>query len=352
VNKPEHAKNAASERPKERLDLSVIVPLFNEEENVEELYRELSEVLRNYGRSYEIIFVDDGSTDRTAERLCSVTKGDPAVRIIRFRRNFGQTAALSAGFDYARGEILCALDGDLQNDPADIPRLLGKLDEGYDVVSGWRRNRRDPYITRRLPSTIANKLISWISGVHLHDFGCTLKAYRREILSDVRLYGEMHRFIPIYASWYGGRITEIEVNHRPRRRGRSKYGLNRTIKIILDLIVIAFLSNYARKPIYVFGGFGLLMFFLAFLTGCYGLYLKYFADPPLMLNRTPLPAMVAGMVVVGFLAIFMGLLAEMNTRIYYESQRKPIYSVKELIEGKSTETAADGSGPSDRANDA
>jgi len=320
---------------KDGIELSIIVPLFNEADNVEQLYRELADVAGRLGRRHEMLFVDDGSTDQTVERLRRVAAGNPQVRIIRFRRNFGQTAAISAGIDYSRGELLCLLDGDLQNDPADIPRLLDKLAEGYDVVSGWRRQRRDPLLTRRLPSAIANRLISWIGGVRLHDYGCTLKVYRREMLSDVRLYGEMHRFIPIYATWYGGRITEIEVNHRPRRGGRSKYGLARTVKVVLDLMVVAFLSYYSRKPIYVFGGFGLLMFLVAFLFGCYGIYLKFFAVPPLMLNRTPIPAIVMGATVVGFLAIFLGLLAEMNTRIYYESQRKVTYSVKEVIGGES-----------------
>lgn len=318
----------------DQVELSIIVPLFNEEENVEPLYRELADTLGRLGRSHEILFVDDGSTDTTVERLRRASTGDPHVRIIRFRRNFGQTAAISAGLDYARGEILCLMDGDLQNDPADIGRLLDKLAEGYDVVSGWRRRRRDPFFMRRLPSAVANWLISWISGVRLHDYGCTLKVYRREVLADVRLYGEMHRFIPIYASWYGSRIAEIEVNHRLRRGGRSNYGLARTGKVILDLIVILFLSHYSRKPIYVFGGFGLIMFVLAFLLGSYGLYLKFLATPRLMLNRTPIPAMIAGMTVVGFLAIFIGLLAEMSTRIYYESQRKPTYSIKEIIGGQ------------------
>jgi len=317
------------------VELSIIVPLFNEAESVEPLYRELADALERLGRSHEILFVDDGSTDATAERLRRASAGNPRVRIIRFRRNFGQTAAISAGLDFARGEILCLMDGDLQNDPADIPRLLDKLAEGYDVVSGWRLRRRDPFLTRRLPSAVANYLISWISGVRLHDYGCMLKVYRREVLADVRLYGEMHRFIPIYASWYGSRITEIEVNHRARRGGRSNYGLARTGKVILDLIVVLFLSHYSRKPIYVFGGFGLVMFALAFLLGGYGLYLKFGAN--LMLNRTPIPAMVAGMTVVGFLAIFIGLLAEMNTRIYYESQRKPTYSIKEVIGGAKKE---------------
>lgn len=325
-----------------QLDLSVIIPLFNEEESVEELYRELAATLDGLGRSYEVLFVDDGSADGTVERLRQAAAGDPHVRIIRFRRNFGQTAALSGGFDHARGEIICTLDGDLQNDPADIPRLLESIDEGHDVVSGWRRRRRDPFLARRLPSAIANRLISWIGGVRLHDYGCTLKAYRRAVLSDVRLYGEMHRFVPIYASWYGGRIAEIEVNHRPRRHGRSKYGLDRTIKVILDLIVIAFLSRYSRKPIYVFGGFGLLMFLLAFLTACWALYLRFRPENRLTLTDTPLAAMALGMTIVGFLSIFMGLLAEMNTRIYYESQQKPIYAIRDIITTGETAPGSNG----------
>jgi glycosyltransferase involved in cell wall biosynthesis len=319
-------RNSQSE---DRIELSIIVPLFNEEENVESLYRELADVVGHVGRRYEMLFVDDGSTDQTAERLRQVTANDANVRIIRFRRNFGQTVAISAGIDYSRGEILCLMDGDLQNDPADIPRLLEKLAEGYGVVSGWRRTRHDPFLTRRLPSAIANRMISWIGGLRLHDFGCTLKVYRREVLSDVRLYGEMHRYLPLYASWYGERITEIEVNHRPRRFGRSKYSLARTVKVILDLIVFAFLSHFARKPIYVFGGFGLLMFFLAFLFGGYWFYEKFLTVPGI--SRPAIPPLVAGMTVVGFLSIFIGLLAEMISRIYYETQRKPTYSVKEIL---------------------
>ncbi|MCX8036190.1 MAG: glycosyltransferase family 2 protein [Candidatus Sumerlaeia bacterium] len=313
-----------------RLQLSVIIPLFNEEANVEALYGELADVLSRLDRSWEVLFIDDGSRDATVERLQGASAGDPHVRIIRFRRNFGQTAAISAGIDHARGQVLCLMDGDLQNDPADLPRLLDKLEEGYDVVSGWRRKRRDPFLTRRLPSAVANRLISWISGVRLHDYGCTLKVYRRDALADVRLYGEMHRFIPIYAAWYGGRIAEIEVNHRPRRAGRSKYGLARTGKVILDLMVIMFLSHYSRKPIYVFGGFGLAMFAAALAMFAYWFYEKFLRTPSV--NRPALPALVVGMTVVGFLAIFIGLLAEMITRVYYESQHKPTYAVKEVIE--------------------
>ncbi len=312
-----------------RLQLSVIIPLFNEEANVESLYRELATVLPRLGRSWEVLFIDDGSRDATVERLVHAAAGDPHVRIIRFRRNFGQTAAISAGIDHARGDVFCLMDGDLQNDPADLPRLLEKLDEGYDVVSGWRRKRRDPLLTRRLPSAVANRLISWISGVRLHDYGCTLKMYRRDALADMRLYGEMHRFIPIYAAWYGGRIAEIEVNHRPRQGGRSKYGLARTGKVILDLMVIMFLSHYSRKPIYVFGGFGLAMFAAAFGMFAYWFYEKFLRTPSI--NRPALPALVVGMTVVGFLAIFIGLLAEMITRVYYESQHKPTYAVREVI---------------------
>lgn len=320
---------AEGKQPNDRIDLSVVVPVFNEQENVEALCRELTDALSRVNIKYEILFVDDGSADATAERLRRAAESHTHVRVIRFRRNFGQTAAISAGIDYSRGELICLMDGDLQNDPADIPRLLAKIAEGYDVVSGWRRHRKDPFLTRRLPSAIANRLISWMSGVRLHDYGCTLKIYRLEVLSDVRLYGEMHRFIPIYASWHGGRIAEVAVGHRPRQHGRSKYGLMRSVKVILDLIVVVFLSHYARKPIYVFGGFGLVMFFAAFLSGLYWFYEKFIAVPSI--NRPAMPALIAGMIVVGFLAIFIGLLAEMNTRIYYESQRKPTYSVKEAL---------------------
>jgi glycosyltransferase involved in cell wall biosynthesis len=245
-----------------RVPVSVIIPVFNEELNVVEMYERIAAVLT--GPS-EFIFVDDGSTDATYARLREVARGDKRVKLVRFRRNFGQTAALSAGIDHASGDIIVPIDGDLQNDPKDIPRLLAKLEEGHDVVSGWRIRRQDTF-SRRLPSVLANRLISWISGVRLHDYGCSLKAYRRSVLREVRLYGEMHRFVPIYASWQGARVTELPVDHHPRTRGKSKYGIERTLKVLLDLTVVKFLASYATKPIYVFGGFGLFSLFMSFVT--------------------------------------------------------------------------------------
>jgi glycosyltransferase involved in cell wall biosynthesis len=303
----------------ERVAVSVIVPVFNEELNVEELYGRVTAVLHG---AVEFIFVDDGSTDGTFERLRRVAGNDPRVRLVRFRRNFGQTAALSAGIDHARGDIIVPMDGDLQNDPKDIPRLLAKLDEGYDVVSGWRVHRRDP-LRKRLPSVIANRFISWISGVHLHDYGCSLKAYRRTVLQDVRLYGEMHRFVPIYASWQGARVTELPVEHHARARGKSNYGIGRTLKVLLDLIVVKFLASYATKPIYVFGGFGLFALFLSFVTFGWMLYYKLtgFAD----FVQTPLPLIVVMLLLVGCLSVLLGLVAELTVRTYYESQGKRTY---------------------------
>ncbi|HSL68850.1 MAG TPA: glycosyltransferase family 2 protein [Longimicrobiales bacterium] len=313
--KPMTATRAASGR----IAVSLVVPVFNEELNVDELYRRVADVLDD---AVEFIFVDDGSTDGTFDRLRRLAAADSRVRLIRFRRNFGQTAALSAGIDHSRGDIIVPMDGDLQNDPRDIPRLLAKLDEGYDVVSGWRVHRKDPLI-KRLPSVIANRLISWISGVHLHDYGCSLKAYRRTVLADVRLYGEMHRFVPIYASWQGARVTELPVDHHPRTRGKSKYGIERTLKVLLDLIVVKFLASYATKPIYVFGGFALVSLFLSFLTFCWMLYYKLTGLKDFV--QTPLPLVVVMLLLVGCLSILLGLVAELTVRTYYESQGKRTY---------------------------
>jgi glycosyltransferase involved in cell wall biosynthesis len=301
--------------------ISVITPVYNEALNVEELYARLTKVL---GQDAEFIFVDDGSTDDTFDRLAAIARNDPRVKLIRFRRNYGQTAALSAGIDHSRGEIIVPMDGDLQNDPKDIPRLLAKLDEGYDVVSGWRVNRQDSF-GRRLPSVIANRLISWISGVRLHDYGCSLKAYRHRVLEDVRLYGEMHRFVPIYASWQGARVTEMPVDHHPRIHGKSSYGIERTIKVVLDLIVVKFLASYSTKPIYVFGGFGLVALLLSLLTFIVMVYLRLanIAD----FVQTPLPLVVVMLFLVGCLSILLGLVAELTVRTYYESQGKRTYSI-------------------------
>jgi glycosyltransferase involved in cell wall biosynthesis len=309
--------------------VSVLIPVYNEEENLLPLSERLITALKKTGRPYEVIFVDDGSSDGSLEILLDISKKNPNIKVVSFSRNFGQTAALSAGIDFSKGDILIPMDGDLQNDPEDILPLLQKIEEGYDVVSGWRKNRKDPFLTRRLPSMIANKIISWIGGVHLHDYGCTLKAYRRDILKNIRLYGEMHRFIPIYAQWIGTRVSEIPVRHFPRGSGASKYGMSRVFKVILDLMVVKFLLSYSQKPIYVFGGMGLLMILGAFLSGGYAIYLKLFKGVSFIL--TPLPLLCVLLLMLGFLSILMGFLAEILTRTYYESQGKPTYQIKELI---------------------
>ena len=310
-------------------ELSVFLPVYNEEPNLLPLHAKLDQALKQLGRSAEIVFVDDGSNDGSLRILREIATADPRVRVIALRRNYGQTAAMAAGIDAARGKVLIPMDADLQNDPADIVRLLQRLDEGYDVVSGWRKNRKDKMVTRRIPSMIANRLISWIGGVPLHDYGCSLKAYRRESLQDVRLYGEMHRFIPIYASWAGARVAEIPVEHHPRTMGKSKYGLSRTIKVIFDLMTIKFMASYQTKPIYVFGTFGVLAFAISLLAGLYAVFLKVFHKADFV--QTPLPILTIVMFAVGIQFLLMGLLAEMLVRTYHESQSKPIYAVREWI---------------------
>jgi glycosyltransferase involved in cell wall biosynthesis len=309
--------------------LSILIPVYNEEGNLSLLFEKLVAALKKVGRPYEVIFVDDGSSDGTLEILLDLKDKNPNVKIISFSRNFGQTAALSAGIDSSIGDIIIPMDGDLQNDPEDILMLLQKIEEGYDVVSGWRKGRKDPFLTRRLPSIIANKIISWIGGVYLHDYGCTLKAYRRDILKNIRLYGEMHRFIPIYAQWIGARVSEIPVRHFSRGSGSSKYGMSRVFKVILDLMVVKFLLSYSQKPIYVFGGLGLLMILGGFFSGVYAVYLKLFKEVSFIL--TPLPLLCVLLLVLGFLSILMGFLAELLIRTYYESQGKPTYQIKETI---------------------
>src|SRR4030066_2012971 len=309
--------------------LSVLIPVYNEEGNLSLLYGKLESALKKTKKAYEIIFVDDGSSDGTLEILLNINQRNPNIKVISFSRNFGQTAALSAGIDFSKGYIIIPMDGDLQNDPEDIMSLLQQIEGGYDVVSGWRKDRKDPFLTRRLPSSIANKIISLIGGVYLHDYGCTLKAYRREILKNIRLYGEMHRFIPIYAHWIGARVSEIPVRHFPRRSGSSKYGMNRVFKVILDLMVVKFLLSYSQKPIYVFGGMGLLMILGAMLSGLSALYLKYFEGTPFIL--TPLPLLCVFLLLSGFLSILMGFLAEILTRTYYESQGKTTYQIKDKV---------------------
>ena len=321
-------QNPATASKEKTQKISVIIPIYNEEENIGPLLEALYRVLRSLPRDFEIVAVNDGSTDRSYERLSKAAAGHPELKVVNLRRNFGQTAAIMAGIDYSSGETLIFIDADLQNDPEDIPHLLAKLDEGYDVVSGWRKNRQDAQIRRNFVSRIANTLISWSSGVQLRDYGCTLKAYRSDVIRDVRLYGEMHRFIPIYATWMGARVTEIPVRHHARRFGHSKYGLERILKVVLDLVVIKFLDRYFSKPIYVFGGFGVLSLFFSVMTVCLMIFLKF--DGVSMI-QTPLPLLAAMTFLVGIISILMGLLAEMVVRTYFESQRRPAYSVRELL---------------------
>jgi len=313
-------------------DVSVFLPVFNEEPNLRPLHEKLNASLAQLGRSAEIIYVDDGSSDGSLNVLREIAANDPRVRVIALRRNYGQTPAMAAGIHAARGRVLIPMDADLQNDPVDIARLLDKLDEGYDVVSGWRKDRQDPLITRKIPSQMANWVISKIGGVPLHDYGCSLKAYRRESLADVQLYGEMHRFIPIYASWSGARVTELPVEHHARTMGKSKYGLSRTIKVVFDLMTIKFMASYQTKPLYMFGFAGLTTFVISFLCAVLALLMKFASWPHHAdFVQTPLPVLTMVMLVLGVQFFFMGLLAEMLVRTYHESQAKPIYAVKERI---------------------
>lgn len=309
--------------------LSILVPIYNEVENIPLLCRALLEVLNGLPHEFEIILVNDGSTDGSTEVLDVAAASDSRIRVIHLRRNFGQTAALMAAIDHATGEVLIPIDGDLQNDPADIPRLLAKLDEGYDVVSGWRKNRKDKAVTRRLPSSAANWLISRLSGVALHDYGCTLKAYRRSVLENVRLYGEMHRFVPIYASWEGAAIAELEVNHHPRRLGVSKYGLGRVTKVMLDLVLIRFMHKAFDRPIHFFGEIGLASIGLSALAGLGALWLKLVQHVSFV--STPLPLFAVFLMLSGILFVLLGLMAELQMRVYYESQSKLPYSVKRKV---------------------
>ncbi|OIO90002.1 MAG: glycosyltransferase [Anaerolineae bacterium CG2_30_64_16] len=310
-------------------ELSIVIPLYNEAENIEPLYAELSAALAEVGRAYEVIIVDDGSRDDSFARLKAVHERDPRWRVIRFRRNFGQTAGFSAGFDAARGQIVITSDADLQNDPRDIPRLLAKMAEGYDIVSGWRVNRKEPFLSRRLPSMIANRLISGATGVTLHDYGCSLKAYRSEVVKSVRLYGELHRFIPAIASWMGVSVAEVPVNDRARRFGRSKYGINRTFKVFLDLITVRFILGYATRPLHIFGGLGLILSLLGIVTGLYLSFIKLALGQ--QIGSRPLLLLAILLVVLGVQMISIGLLAEMVMRTYHEVQDKPIYVVRDRL---------------------
>ncbi len=309
--------------------LSVIVPVYNEVKNVRPLYEAVCACLKTTGRECEIVFVDDGSTDGTQDLLRGLAEKDSSVKLILFRRNYGQTAALSAGFDHASGGIIIAMDGDLQNDPADIPRLLAKIEEGFDVVSGWRKNRQDALFNRKIPSFVANKIISWVSGVSLKDYGCTLKAYRASYVKNIHLFGEMHRFIPIYAHNMGARIAELPVNHRHRQFGKSKYNASRTFKVLLDLVTVKFLGTFSTKPIYMFGGLGVLCIVLGVLASVVTLFQKFVYD--IWVHRNPMISISIFFLLVGFQFVMMGLLAEIMIRIYHESQDRPTYWIREVV---------------------
>jgi len=310
--------------------LSVVIPLYNEADNVEPLYGELSAALDQIGRPYEVIVVDDGSTDDSFARLREIHQQDPRWRIIRFRRNFGQAAGFAAGFAAARGEVVVTSDADLQNDPRDIGRLLARLDQGYDIVSGWRTERKEPFLSRRLPSMTANRMISDTTGVVLHDYGCSLKAYRSEVAKNVRLYGELHRFIPALASWMGVKVAEVPVNDRKRRFGKSKYGISRTFRVFLDLITVRFMLSYSTRPLHVFGGLGLASAGAGLLIGLYLTVLKFAFGQDI--GTRPLLSLAVLLVVLGVQLMSMGLLAEMITRTYHEAQDKPIYVIREQLD--------------------
>ena len=309
--------------------VSVVVPIYNEEENIDRLLAETQEALSAANLVYELILVDDGSSDQSHELLLNQALQDQRIKIVRFRRNFGQTAAMAAGFHFAQGEVVVPMDADLQNDPCDIPRLLEKIEEGYDIVSGWRKNRKDTFISRKLPSVLANALISRMTHVRLHDYGCTLKAYRRKVLDQIRLYGEMHRFIPALAHQVGARVTEITVAHRPRVAGVSKYGIDRTMRVVLDLITVKFLLNYSTRPLQLFGKWAFGSFALSFVTVLMMLYMKF--GEGLSMNRNPLLILSAFLLFSGVQFITLGLLGELVTRTYHEVQDKPIYNISETV---------------------
>jgi glycosyltransferase involved in cell wall biosynthesis len=324
--------------------VSIVVPCYDEEETIPTLCAALDEVvaqLEAAGRLTEVIIIDDGSNDGSYARLKEASPARPWLRVVRFRRNFGQTAAMAAGFDRARGQYIVPMDADLQNDPQDIPLLLARLEEGYDVVSGWRKDRKDKALSRRIPSLIANWIIGWAGGLPLHDYGCTLKAYRREVLDPVRLYGEMHRFIPIYAKWSGARITEMVVRHHPRRAGKSKYGLGRMLKVVLDLMTVKFLGDYSTKPLYMFGRWGFLLAALGVVSGIVTLIEKW-VNPMNYAHRNPLLLLAVMLFVVGMQLVGMGLLAELQVRTYHESQKKPVYLVSEELSGGAVQAASRG----------
>ncbi|MDW8115131.1 MAG: glycosyltransferase family 2 protein [Geminocystis sp.] len=316
------------------MDLSIVVPIYNEEDNIPILIQSIEESLKDTGYEYEIVCVDDGSQDCSLKILKNLAMVNPRLRVVALRRNYGQTAAMAAGFENSRGQFIVTLDGDLQNDPADIPLLLAKLQEGYDLVSGWRRHRRDDTITRVVPSKVANWLISRITGVALHDYGCSLKAYRKELIDDLNLYGELHRFLPVLAYIEGARITEIPVTHHPRRFGKSKYGLGRTFRVILDLFTIFFIKKFLTRPMHIFGFFGLISLFLGFIIGAYLSFLKLALGESI--GDRPLLILSVLLVLAGVQLFSFGLLAELLIRTYHESQKRPIYRIREIYCCKDT----------------
>jgi len=318
------------------VDVSIVIPVLNEEENIPILHEELTRTLEKVGLEYEVLFVDDGSSDASLEVLAKLNQEDPRVCVISFRKNFGQTAAMSAGFDNASGDVIITMDADLQNDPADIPVLLEKIREGADVVTGWRFNRQDPFFSRKLPSMIANRIISWATGVYLHDYGCTLKAFRHDVIKTIKLYGEMHRFIPAIASSMGVSIAELKVNHRSRRFGTSKYGISRTLRVILDLITVKFLLSYATRPIHVFGTIGLVSGFAGVVLAIIMTIQRQLYGMPL--SDRPLLLLAILLIFVGVQFVTIGLVAEMLARTYHESQNKPTYYVRKIIGGKMERT--------------
>lgn len=318
--------------------ISVTIPIYNEEQTIPILVEKITAVCNKLGRPWELILVNDGSHDGSAALLDKVAAENSHIKVVHFRRNFGQTAAMMAGFDYASGEVIIPMDGDLQNDPEDLPKLLARIEEGYDVCSGWRKDRKDNALKRNLPSILANRLISTISGVELHDFGCSLKAYRAEVIKGVRLYGEMHRFLPIYAKWHGAKICEVPVNHFARTAGKSKYGLERVFKVILDLITVKFLDQFALKPMYLFGLCGLFALGASLLAALWAVYLYLYHG--YFFTGTPLPMIAVFSFMTGILCFLMGLLAEMITRTFYESQGKTIYLVKETRNLSPSDTCA------------
>lgn len=320
-------------------ELSIVIPVHNESPNIQTLYEELTTTLDRHGRTFEVIVIDDGSTDDTFDQLARLQSRDPRLRVIRFRRNFGQTAAFAAGFAYARGRMVVTMDGDQQNDPADIARMAARLDEGFDIVCGWRKDRKDKFVTRRIPSMMANRLISWATGVALHDYGCSLKVFRAEVVKPLRLYGEMHRFLPAIASQIGVRIDEMVVNHRARQAGISKYGLSRTIRVVLDLVTVKFLLSYSTRPLQIFGLLGVGAAAIGGLITVYLGYVRLILQQPIA-ERTPLLLVGVLLVFIGVQLVTFGLLAELLARTYYESQNKPVYVIREILQTPETAHAA------------